>query len=220
MAPAFPRHWLFAFGGTLSEGTGADDEIWQCGIRGVPNATANYGDEDAILDRIAPEISAWFALGATQMSASSKLDFIKLNEIAPDGKYAGGTSHTKMLTPVAGGYGSQMPGFLSVAWSWRSTQTRGRATHGRIYPPVGLLQRNTSIITSDEQATFLAAAQNLLKIVDGRHDSGATPGMAGQIVSSFGLQRTITSIKIGNVIDVQRRRKNALVETYLTGDLG
>lgn len=216
---AYPRHWLFVMGGQLNEaGSNTWSEIWQCTMRGVPGVNAAYGSEQACLENIAPAIVAWFGAAENRLSATSRLTYLKLNEIAPDGSYAQPVSHTYNTTVTPGYTNSQVPGILTSVVSWTTGAVRGYAHRGRMYPTFALNQRPGMTLTSDEQTVFAGAGQRLLDALSASAIS--TPpvnlrGVAPRVVSSHGVIREVTGVSVGSVIDVQRRRKNQLRESYV-----
>lgn len=205
---AYQQHLLVAFGGTLPNG-----EIWQCGVRGLPQASASYGDRQDIADRIAPNLETWFSTAGNLMSNLASLTFVKVNEIGPDGKYVGNpVTVDTAVTP--GGRTPAMPDILTVAFSWTTAAKRGLAHTGRVYPPVAIDQTQFMLMTNTTRDSYLPSASNLL---DAIADNASSFGVAPYVVSSQGPMHAVNGYRIGSVIDVQRRRKNALVETYGDG---
>lgn len=206
---AYPQHLLVAFGGTLPS-----NEIWQCGIRGLPQASASYGDRQDIADRIAPNLVDWFSTAANRMNNLASLTFVKVNEIAPDGSYVGNpVTVDTAVTP--GGRTSSVPNILSLCFSWTTAMKRGLAHTGRIYPPFAFDVQQGMAVTQSVQTDAVASAQNLL---DAIADNASSFGVAPYVVSAQGALHAVNGVRIGSIIDVQRRRKNALVESYETGD--
>jgi hypothetical protein len=218
MATNYPQHWLLAMGGQLT-GTSGSPEIWQCTIRGIPGVEAAYGDEDAVLANIAPGVQAWFTAAASRIRNDANLQYLKLNQITPDGRYADPVTHQHDFSPApTGQIVAGMPAILTVAWSWTTAAARGLAHTGRIYPPVAIDSQPSSQISN--AAAYVAAAQKLLDAVSASPDTSPGTnfmGLAPRVVSSQGVIREITGVRVGNVIDVQRRRKDAIQEVYSAG---
>jgi hypothetical protein len=213
---SWPQHWLLVFGGKLNA-SGAGGEIWQCGIRGVPGVAAAYGQEDATLANIQPAMAAWFSSSANLMRSDADLRFLKLNQIGPDGKYTDSVTHQVDFGPVNGGAASDVPFILTAAISWVTDAARGLAHTGRIYPPVALPSGASMQIAGSVLDQLVTSGKNLLAAAAAASStSPATSfqGIAGRVVSSQGAIRAITGVRVGSVIDVQRRRKDALVESY------
>jgi len=221
----YPRHWLFVMGGNLTGS--APNEIWECTIRGVPAAgsTHTYGDEDAVLAAIAPAMDDWYSDGEHHLSQYSSLAYLKLNEIAPDGTYADpGASHRyDYAVPVAGTDNAATPTFVSACLSWRTARARGIASHGRIYPVWGIAMSQTDRLTETQQTNFLNAGFDLLNAVSepSTGDFEFAPCVVSKGANNgagAGRVEAITRVLVGDVYDVQRRRKNALPETYASMD--
>lgn len=214
---AYPRHWLFVMGGYLNA-SGTHGEIWQCGIRGIPGVEADYGEEDDVLDNLAPVIASWFTASANVVRSDATLEYIKLNEIAPDGTYAHPVTHQHdYATPPVGPSTPVVPQILTACFSWVTARRRGPGHTGRIYPPIWIGSTPGMYITPADATSYANAGKRLLDAVSAASSVSAGTsfkGLAPRCVSSSGVIETITGVRVGTVIDVQRRRKNALPETY------
>lgn len=213
----FPKHVLFAFGGGLVSSGSTKGEIWQCGIRGTGPQDGWLADPDTYLEEVASGLSTWFGSAGAQLGVHANLEFLKVNNITPEGKYADLTTHqVDYQTPVNGGNTMNVPAFNCLAWSWTTVAKRGPGHTGRIYPPVALPSGQASTVPQSLQTACVAAAQDLLNIVI---NAGGTEELVPCVVSSVGSgsARNITGVRVGNVIDVQRRRKEQIPETYETG---
>lgn len=211
----YSNHWLLQFNGIFDqENLG---ELWSFGIRGVPGVGRAFGDEDAVLGDIQAGLAAWFSGASSWMRNDAVLKNIKLNEIGPDGKYVDPTTHEHDYTTTVRGAGPRMwPTFVTCAWSWTTAKARGQAHTGRIYPPctpTGATGAATKLGTTDQNA-FRDSAKALLSSIS---SVSGTFDIAPRVASKVGGQlEPITGVRIGNVIDVQRRRKNGFVETYVS----
>jgi hypothetical protein len=198
-------------------GAGELPEIWQCGVRGVPNdgSGLTLADAESFLDTIKPRFQTWYA-NHSRCRNDASLDWIKCNRIAANGKYADpGVTHMRRYTPgVVGPSASVVPTILGVCWSWRTARTRGPGSHGRIYPPVFIPSGPSMVIDAGESNNQLAAAKDFLGVLAEPNFPTLGDGFAVCVVSDQGVIEPVTSVRVGNVIDVQRRRKNQLAETY------
>jgi hypothetical protein len=120
---------------------------------------------------------------------------------------------------IAGGYsGGQNPPQIALVVTLKSDIPRGLGANGRMYLP-GIsqgIQSNGKIIDvardemADQLQDFFDAANTtwntgqLINASKGRTASPVAPG----------INAPITSIKLGNVYDTQRRRRNELTEQY------
>jgi len=215
----YASHTLVTFGGKL----GSSSEIWSNSIRvgAVGGAHLTLTDPATYLAEIAPPLATWF--GGTDFLNIDTLTFVKANNIGADGEYedpAHPHTHDYPGAGIPGGYATSdyLPRFLSLCLSWRGDALRGPGSNGRIFPPWrlqsgDLVGAGHEYIADGTIAGFMTKGLALLTIL--RNAGGteqAVPVIASQVT---GTNYPITSIRIGNVLDSQRRRKNALVETYL-----
>lgn len=215
---AFTPHTYVTFGGTLGERSSAD-EIWQCGIRGInPNGNAPIDPSQlqAALDHFTPGISAWYAHVESNHHSAAFLEWVKVANIAANGQYSSSPVFSDGLHVAGGGQGPQVPMFLSCAITWTTGATFGKAQRGRIYPPnnAALVTSGTSKIASVFQLQIATRAHDLL---DALSTDQAQWAFRPHVMSSSGPHRLITGIEVGDVMDVQRRRKNAVRESYAAG---
>lgn len=131
--------------------------------------------------------------------------------VGTDGK----TSQTqeRAITPVPGsGAITPLPNQCAVVASLK-TANAGRTARGRMYLPAP----NTSQLTESARlgptqvAAYVDAMQTYL--------SGATTNGLGTVVASavlFGALRPVTDVRVGDVMDTQRRRRDELLEVYTT----
>lgn len=181
---------------------------------------------DWLNDQLAPAFDAW--LGQSAIHNIVRLDTIKVYPIgAPTGlviaapPYSQGTPVTLTWTannPVGGGTSSVLPLQDSVVASHRTSQV-GRRGRGRMFlPPASSLIMSSTAgargrITSGSVAAVAAAQVTLLEDtqLNGSGPSGwACPVVTGMPFEQYAL---ITQVQVGDVMDTQRRRRNALIET-------
>lgn len=215
---AYTPHTLVTFGGSL-RAKGTQNDVWQCGVRGFDT---NLGQVPVPQDRLQdltnallPRIATWFSSIGARIPATTLLLWCKAANIDGAGHYTGDAAVTNGST--AGNQGTQtLPNQCSLVYTWDSGVTLGKARTGRIYPPNTAIPLGggdaISTGSADEAAT---AALNLLTQL-----TYSNAGLVFQpcIVSSSGTVRDITSVRVGDMIDVQRRRRNAVRETYSVVD--
>jgi hypothetical protein len=219
---AYQPHTLITFGGTLlASQAGGINEIWQVTLRAVQADRLDHtlNDPAAYMNGIAAPLLTWWKLPASLMSSGATLDWLKVNNIGVDGKYEDQSNTNQHDYPASqfGGAAPTLPDILTVCWSWRSAKKRGPGSHGRIYLPNATAVPQLSMaLTTAQQNQHLASATaliHLLSIGDGDVNEA-------QIVIASKVNATntpITTISIGSIIDVQRRRKDAEVEVYVSG---
>lgn len=185
-----------------------------------------YGD---VRRAITAALVTWFKSTDTAISSNCFLQWVKLNAIGPDGKYLRQYTNEWLVQAyessatgngVNGVNGVMQWPHLSMAVTHRAAEARGAATRGRTYPPmVGIGPNNQGIAT---EATLRAYANTYVTMLSGV--AAAIPGEGSGtplIVSkgtkanpNVGTKRPIARVEVGNVIDVQQRRRNADAEDY------
>lgn len=222
---AYPKHWLLSFGGTL----GGRDE-WVCGIRmrladGFFPPPAGV-DEEAAMANYENVLGNWFISPSMNFTQQAILKFIKLNEIGPDGKYADKTqTHRRDLTTHWGGYsGSPRPLDQALCITFTTDAQRGKASKGRIYMPAAIfiLTDAGTYTAADCQTMATATAQMLTglapsDVTGGLEPAVVSPGVRGDLE---GGSRRITGVRIGDVPDRQRRRRENTPEVYKSAVVG
>lgn len=93
----------------------------------------------------------------------------------------------------------------------------GRSFAGRIYWPAlgAAIQPNTARLDDSDATSYASDTETLLAAI-----AAAAPSLASlvPVVASakLGLQTRISSIKVGTVLDTQRRRRDKLTEQYVS----
>jgi hypothetical protein len=217
----YAPHTLFVMGGVIADPSGAGEDIWECTIRGVQVDSPDrpVTDPVAFMNGIAAPLLAWFKAPASCNVVAAALGYIKVNNIGADGKYISKTATNVHDYPAnqTGGAPATHDFSKSWAYSWSTSVARGPGKNGRIYPPnASVGSAGSAICTSADQAKLLAAAQGLLHVLN--VGDGDTAGMLPVVASKVNATNTpITGIRIGRVVDSQRRRVNALAEDYVAG---
>lgn len=221
---AYPRHVLLAFGGTLEVRSG-QDEIWETTLRAFPGSSGGPAslsdsvDYQAWCNAVAPQLATFYSLAAHGMHGLSQITYVKANVIGPDGKYeSANQTNVAAVGPATGGATTfSMPTFLSVCMSWTSTRVRGTASKGRMYWPNASYTCSGAAISSTSRGAVLSTATALIALIKAQ-----TTGLDGGIMSPALVSGKdaawayITGARVGDIYDVQRRRKNAVTEQYAT----
>lgn len=218
---AYKPHTLVAFGGVLDTAQ-TPGEIWQCGIRVVTTGGSGDGlplpNPQQYADGLAPLLSSWFGLTNHRIPSVARLDYVKVNNIGADGKYVDPVTHIHTYSPgIPGGSVATVPSILCCVLSWSTAHTRGPGARGRIYPPnfaaAQFTPGSSRILASDITALTLSGQDLLQAIVGGggASDLELMPVVASRVNAT---NTPITGVRVGNVWDVQRRRKDAVPEAY------
>lgn len=212
-------HLLLAWGGRLG-----DDEVWSNSLRLTAN-TEDGGELQSVaidqIDEIADEIKTFVQDTNSWHSVAAHLDFVKLNSITADGKYwdTGGTNAIYYTgSNVVSGTANAGPYQVSMAVTLRTFRARGRAHAGRFYIPTGTLTITTATgrVLPSLTAGIAGSAATLLNAIND-NPGFDTKSVAVAVVSNVGAPgptELVTGVQVGDVPDTQRRRRNALVETY------
>lgn len=196
-------------------------EQWSCNVS-VVEPVGDFGslsNPDAYLAAIRTALGTWFQSAAALIPTTFTLEYVKANGILPNGSYEDKTvTHEWFYSPILAGTATvvgSLPPILSVAYSWTTAKMRGPGSHGRIYPPntAQTISPNGALTIAGANITQdVAAAKALLTALASAGATAATPVIASKVGS--GSVTPITGVRVGNVVDVQRRRKSAIPETY------
>ena len=211
----FGPHLRIVMSGNLTSEVQA--EVWACAINAVPGsgATTDF-DGDAYLAAVHASLATWFHAPTSHIGATATLQFLKINAIGADGRYATpATPHTYEFSPEIVGAGTDNnPDIISLRTSWQTARRRGPGSHGGIYLPNYTLGDGVHMsVDPGGQAIARDAGKALLTLLSAP-SGGLTvhPVIASKVDAS---NTAITGVTVGNILDVQRRRKNRLKETYL-----
>lgn len=184
----------------------------------------DFDPGDYLNDQVAPAVAAW--MPQTQCSNQVRVRSLELSVCgAPSGNqvpappYAVGTPCRLEYTssyPLGNSSSTQLPPQNSVVVSHR-TQQIGSHGRGRMFLPAhtsaALSGAKLSSATVDDivegQQALLAALG-----VEVSDDVNVRPIVTGAPYVNYAV---INSVRVGNVMDTQRRRRNRLTETYTSG---
>lgn len=204
------------FSGTCFGG----QEIWSTGLFladiGVDIGTATQGSVDAY----AALWKTFFQDTQVNISSSYVHTQTKLQVLfttgAPD---PANTVYNNAVTST-GNFGSNphVPQASLVA-SLRNTGTHGLATKGRMYLP-GVYQTvdpSSGRISSTAATNIATNFQTFINGINSAAPVGTVVALCskGTTTTPTGVSAAVTHVEIGNVYDTQRRRRNALTETYV-----
>jgi hypothetical protein len=228
---AYSPHSLLTFGGTM--GSGADAEIWQCGVRVAQKDSGGAFHQLADLAGYATSINNGL-VGVMQSGSSTtlgsvanyaRLAWCKVANIRADGKYDGlldatGGSNPGTGAPTATGVSTQgsLPWFTTVAVSFRTNSPSKWGRHGRIYMPIAAAAGTggSPRLAAGTVTQVVNIGKLLLTNISKPAGTGNNVNPIRPIVASnhAGELYEIVEVRVGDVIDVQRRRKDKLREAY------
>lgn len=219
-----------AYGGT---------ERWQFGLRltsgGVNNETTALAASTIVENwwrANAPFAVNWFGAPSTH-----RLVELKVASIQPNGEYVtDDPAYSHFYLPAIAGAGAPPAGLLpqsSVCATLLTDVPRGYASKGRIYLPPstrytpgtdGLLTAPVAEALANnvmQLVTSLNAATNIGDVAVFSKGRGVkVENVAKQryewTYPEVGTHRSVTAVKVGRVVDTQRRRRRQLTESYQT----
>jgi hypothetical protein len=205
-------HQYVQWGGVLPGG-----EIWSCGLRIAPVAGVTPAPDQALCDGIATAISTFHSSTGGHITSRAQLQFVKVNPIGVDGKYAFPVSIVKNFSPVilGGGTGSATPpNQVALAATLTTDVARGVASKGRFYIPVPDCNSASDGLLATADVTAVKTAVNLLvtniNAVSANYDVAVFSRKSGAAT-----HRLVTGCKVGRVLDTIRRRRNKIAEKYV-----
>lgn len=175
-------------------------------------------------DQAGPAFKAWIATTGA-FAGAVELRTLRLYPIGdPDGHvipappYAQGSPCLLTYTgtaPHGVTSGAMLPPNNSVVASLRTSQV-GRRGRGRMFGPpcaTSVIGQNadTGVVTSANRTILADAYVTLLEALHYNEAVKVRPIVIGAPYSDYAV---INQVRIGNVVDGQRRRRNALDETY------
>jgi hypothetical protein len=179
-------------------------EIWQFGWR-FDRATIPTSAETDISNAV----QTWW--GQYGPSEYVRLTHWKWALQGTDGDYpAGHVPFEHVYVPALAGNstndGAQPQD--TIVLSLRTSRPRGRGHAGRIYPPV----RPVNINASGLIGSVTSLLQSFVTLVTAIQNAVDAPLVVGSELA--GTLRPVTMLRMGQVVDTQRRRRNALPEMY------
>lgn len=215
------EHMLLQWTGTFakSEGAAVYDEF--AGTLRFAGSNVAAADNQATCDALADVLRTWWPLQYSYTPTVASLGAIKWNRIRPDGKYANRNQTTVNMADNWRGGGAVTRYPLQVAWvaTWLTNFGRGRASKGRTYFPtaVPVDSNTTGRVPAELCGNFaLSCATLLADLNDAAQSQGS--GIVASVMSNLdeGVTAPITGVRVGDRLDIQRRRDNSVEETYQT----
>jgi hypothetical protein len=195
----------------------------------------NDADADLPTQQLADDIrtawQTWFTSQAAYISNAYTSTLVKLSSVGTDGKSdANDTVYSTFTGNAAGARAELLPPQIALVATFQGPQARGLASKGRMYLPGVVRQIGVNgKIDGTTQASMLAAFRTMLQAINastatdnvlmlashGQLNRDGTVKVGGRAA----VNHEVVSVKIGDVYDTQRRRRNGLVEVYQTATL-
>ena len=212
----------FAIGGT--------PEVAHTGVKLRP-ATGWTGAVVALGEIEANETACLTAVAAAMndLMNSSSLAWADYSDFVSVKVSAHGTNGLYLADPlifeaaIDSGASSNVLPQSTVVLSLRSGFTLGKANYGRMYLPHtrSTLTAGGPFVASGDTGPIATAGATMLNDVTTAINAETTATLFPTIMSKIGsgIGRIVDNVKVGNVVDTQRRRRQQLSETYSTASL-
>lgn len=215
---AYLDHYLCSFGGPLRA-----PEVWSMNIRFFTSDVMTASEQQGAAEAAKPIILAWGAAAGSGWSSNAQLSYVKWNRIDSEGHYQDtGVTHRTDFAPTAMGPATTIQANqIAMCVSWVTDFQRGPASKGRVFMPLpvhpplqasGRISTANCLTSANTAAAFLNSMNNSAQVISG------LPDIEASVVSGVNATKArITSVRVGDVLDTQRRRRNQLPEVYTLG---
>lgn len=191
----------------LGDGWGGQ-EIWQTGFR-LDSPTPMIPAEFAAVDS---GVMTFLGNPALKFPAGCRYIGLKWSPVGVDGKYGADGESVEWLkaSPSNGGSGNAYPQ-IALVTSNRTARARGYASNGRNYWPSACPPLASDGLISVADAESVRA--NAVFLIDAINDADVGRVVVGSVAGAGRLE-PVTAVRVGRVMDTQRRRRNNLAELY------
>lgn len=174
------------------------------------------------LTDIATDVTEWFADVRSAHNQYATLEFVKVNAVGSNGLQDPGRNTNEWVPTGTAptGTAAPWPFQVTMAVTLDTEQVRGLASRGRMFVPTGNLGVNNDGRVNDTTTNDLAeAAAEFISNLNNQpgvdtQDPRVVIASKGNTSVANGPMREVTSVRVGNVPDTQRRRRNQLQELY------
>ena len=199
-------------------------EIWSTGFFLGEESAAAEDPTELMAERLLTHWRVFFENATTYIHNLWLTTEVKVAQIkAVDGRVLdGSTVYAYPATELNGGSSTNLfPAQCSLVATLMSDRPRGLASKGRMYlPGVCPSIQTTGKISSVNAGTIATNLQTFFNSVRADADIPNTPILAAKGTGLFpeltAQNDYIETIKVDDVIDTQRRRRNGLAESYTT----
>jgi hypothetical protein len=219
---------------TISGTSFGGAEIWSTGFYMGSVGSDVSNPTQAQADAIRTAWTAFFTSTNASIHSNFKTDTVKVAQVLATGKTSlDNVVYAPYGTAIAGNSnGSCFPPQVSLAVTLANSGARGLAAKGRMYLPGVALAIGTNARIADLSVTNMATEfKKFLDAVNAAASIGERVILASQghrVKGSNGkytpvpgteVNAVVNTVRVGNVYDTQRRRRDGLVETYQTAAL-
>jgi len=204
VSPGAVKQALPTFATTI-QGVSGQDATWNWDLAWYGTQKFTDANNLALANHA---VTLWNAIKALAPT-DSRLTSVRISAFGTDKKVINGANVYTLKTPVAGtGTAStQMPAQIAITASLR-TGARGAAGRGRMFLPLHAGSTATGLIGSTNKNTVGNGVSDFVENI-------RAVGPLAAIVNPTPLTYSdIDDVQVGNFYDTQRRRENAMDETY------
>lgn len=161
--------------------------------------------------------ASWVTSAAGRVSSHVTLNGLKLYSVGADGRIDQDPVEADG-PPTAGAFPDNLHPWQCTIVATLVAGARGKGRFGRIYlPPQSYTVTNNGTILESHMTDIYASVLDLLTNLSNAPtiDTGFGLVVAGK--TGAGTLREVDSIKMGHVVDTQRRRRRSIDENYLVG---
>jgi hypothetical protein len=224
MPKNFPLHYLLTWGGSIVNGS-SEIEEWSNTLRGVflhlPldngawDVSTRTEDEvnQFLIQTAVPALTNFIQDTRSHISGAARMEWVKCNQIAPDGKYVNDYTNGVFDLEVQGTGGTlRYPLQVSLAVTLETDKARGNANRGRIFLPTPSLELASSGLVQFAEAAEVALSVADLFVALADFDTDERTRFVPSVVSAggkkdpVGARETITSVSVDTRLDIQRSR--------------
>lgn len=202
----------FSFGGSLADGL----EIWSCGLTmdfvgGEGYEMDLFTDWQEDFDLFVTAVENFISEPDARVPTGVQLTWVKAALVGTDGAY--------LMEPVeapASASGGDAGGYLpqgALVYTLVSSRWKDPGRYNRFYLPTSTPTSTTGWRLTEAQADDAAGACHaFLDALDGLGSVASLVVVASPV--GAGHNNSVEEIRVGRLIDTQRRRRNAIAEDY------
>lgn len=206
---------------TISGTCFGGSEIWTTSFFAGRENNDSIAPTDNGLSLVADAWKTFFTSANTSISSNYKTTELKAVQLDTSGHTRLDTvkHYTYTTAPAGLGAGAINPPQIALVATLQSTLPRGLASKGRMFlPGVNIPIDNTGHVPAGSVTTLLANFRTFINACNSVQDLGGVVVLAsrgrGALPITPGPIKAVSAVKIGNVYDTLRRRRNQLVESY------
>lgn len=214
---AYPyTFWKLTFGGDLLD----TEEEWACGFH-IARESSDLNQADlaglgeASITSIANRISNFYKNSGSKTPFNMRLRWVKIAAIGTNGKYLGAPAEFIFDIPQNGSSSADFVPSTATVITLTANKFKDPGKYNRFYLPTVPGTDATHYKKTTEETDSLAEnAADMVQYINAE-TLGIFSGVKVRAVSQrTDIYRAIETIRVGNIVDVQRRRRNALIEQY------